>query len=245
MVRTGTSHLAALVICTLEIVSREYRKLGIEIGNTLTFKKSRGIVSEHNGLREVVISWLWADATRFLKESISYASDTEVLLYLACMYGLQEQFDDMMKTIDQAVKINEGIRERFQEPRFLLMLLNASHSERTKIEKLGKKIGLTLPISKDCFCSTLRNIDFIERNAYVTWLALKRNVSKVGTEIFVVEVGSREGKIGIEAYAAVYRPGQRSLSKIAFGDTNNQNTVEELFDKLNPNIYFICLDQEP
>jgi len=132
---------------------RELRQLSIEMSaavvNGYDPTTQMGIIMASLGrgmggfrrLKHDDIIWLAAIATSYLRENVLEATtpDAEGLLYLACMYGYQQQFEDMMKIIDKAVKIDGEIKERFQQRKILLTLLRAcsSHELRNEMEPVA------------------------------------------------------------------------------------------------------------
>jgi len=88
------------------------------------------------------IARLAATAIHYLRENVleTTVPDAEGLLYLACMYSYQEQFEEMIRVIDRAVKIDERIKGQFQQRKILQALLCACNSDEIKMEILRKRV---------------------------------------------------------------------------------------------------------
>ncbi len=112
----------------------------------------------------------------YLEETIRNNSslDKEALIYLACIYSYQEQYDQVIKTVDRAIKIDQDAKEEFQKPEYLSMLIRSCGREKTNMEGLGRKIGLKLPVSKDPFCQFLSSFDLVNWDVFIQWIAINR-----------------------------------------------------------------------
>jgi len=186
------------------------------------------------------------------KSAISYLRETALnidkpnskgLIYLACMYGYQKGYNEMMKILDLAIKTDEEAREEFQESRKLLTLLSACASDRTRLEKLGKKIGLVFPATKSSFCSSLENIDIVGRTTYIHWIAVGRPRTSYGEECFIIKIFAHDEVMGRKVDAFYHKVNDASNITI-IAEQDNPIDIEELFNRINPNFFLICLAEE-
>jgi len=167
--------------------------------------------------------------------------DTEGLLYLACMYGYQQQFDEMLEIIDKAAKVDEEIKEEFREPKKLASLLRACGSDPSSIERLGRKIGLILPASKDTFCNFLKNYDLTEKHTFIEWIAIKRPDASGAKGIFVIKITPPYAVNKGLVDASALRIEDGLIETIVPVDKNV--TIEELFNRLN-SLFFLISPNE-
>lgn len=223
---------------------REYRKLGLRMAEAVIHD---GHIFTDNPKEPYVMwiykqnerSWLARSAISYLTETVLKAAtpEAEDLLNLACMYGYQQKFDQMIQIIEKAVKIDEAIKEKFRERAVLLMLLRGCRSDRSNIEKLETKIGIP-PVSKDSFSDFIKTFDLVDFHTYIEWLAVKRPSAPGGGSIFVIKIGhplpSKEEIVS--AYAQNLEDGK--IEPIVPDAT--PVPVEELYDKLHPLFYLIC-----
>ncbi len=133
--------------------------------------------------------WLSTSAISYLRENVLEATTpyAEGLLHLACMYGYQQQFEDMMITIDKAVQIDGEIKKRFQQQKILLTLLRACGSDQMKLGRLRKRLGI-LPDSKRNFCKFIQDFDLIDFHGYIKWIGMKRPNAAGERGIFILHI---------------------------------------------------------
>lgn len=185
------------------------------------------------------IERLTQSAFDFLLETVFNAAtpDAEAWLYLACMYGYRQQFKMMLQAINKAMQADEGIEEEFREPKKLIALLHACGSDSSSLAKLGKKIGLVIPASKNTFCNFLKNYDLTEKHTFIEWLAIKRPGASGERGIFVIKItppyAVNEGLVD----ASALRVGDGKVETIV--QVDKQVTIEELFERLNALFFLI------
>jgi hypothetical protein len=195
-----------------DVKQRELRHLGIEMSIAVIDGydpvTQRGIMVAGLGrgmggyrkLERNDIARLAATAINYLQENVLETTmlDADGLLYLACMYGYQQQFEDMISTIGQAVKIDEQIKEKFQQRKILQMLLRACNSDQIKLEVLRKSLSLPL-VTKKIFCEFLQDFDLTGFNGFIEWIAVKRPSAPGEKGTFLIKITppypSNEGKV--------------------------------------------------
>jgi hypothetical protein len=111
----------------------------------------------------------------YLEETLLHEGlpDAEGLMYLACIYGYQKRFSEMIVTIEKALAVDAGIPEEFRQPRKLEILLLSCGSDRSKVEQLSRKLGIP-PVTKEAFCSFITDFDMEGFSGYIQWIAVKR-----------------------------------------------------------------------
>ena len=177
---------------------REFRQLGIEMSIAViggydpliqmsirTAGLGRGMVGYWR-LQHDDLVWLSDSAISYLKENVLEATtpDAEGLFYLACMYGYQQQFEEMMKIIDKAIKIDGEIKEKFQQRQILLTLLCACGSDQTKVERLRKRLGIPT-VFKRTFCKYNQDFD-PNFQGYIQWIVIRRPSTPGEKGIFII-----------------------------------------------------------
>lgn len=180
---------------------RELRKLGIEMSGAVIngydpiqqmgmvrAGLGRGMVGFRK-LERDDITGLTTSAISYLQENVLDATtpDAEGLLYLACMYGYQQQFEEMMKSIAKAVKLDEEIKEGFQQRKILLTLLSACGSDQMKWERLRKRLGIPL-VSKNAFCKFIQDFDLTDFHGFIQWIAIKRPNATGARCTFIIQI---------------------------------------------------------
>jgi len=93
--------------------------------------------------------------------------DRDGLVSLACMYGCSGQYDPMIRTIEHAIRIDENARDDFQEMKRLSLLIIACNSQKSSLEKVGKKIGIDLPLSKGQFTKIIIDLEDTKKNEWI------------------------------------------------------------------------------
>lgn len=230
---------------------REFRLLGIEMSiavidgyNPLTQRGrivaglGRGMVGYRSLNRDEVVQ-LATSAINYLRENVHDTGipDSEGLLYLACMYGYQQQFDDMMKIIDKAVKIDEEIKERFQQRKTLLTLLRACGSDQMKLERLRKKLGI-LPVSKKSFGKFIQDFDLTDFHGFIQWIAIKRPSAAGERGIFQIMITppyvQNNGLVSASALSVESWQPEHVSNGESMGISNLYNALHASFDLICP-----------
>jgi len=105
-----------------------YRKLGIEMSITVTDgfelpkQMSLGLSGYRNRLRKDEIVQLTNSGISYLRETVLNATtpDTDGLLYLACLYGYQQQFDEMVGIVEKTTNIDDRMKGKFRQRKILV-----------------------------------------------------------------------------------------------------------------------------
>ena len=225
-----------------------YRKLGIEMsiavldGFDLPKQMSLGLVRYRNRLRKDEIVQLTNSGISYLRETVLNATtpDTDGLLYLACLYGYQQQFDEMVGIVEKTINIDDRMKGKFRQQKILLTLLRACGSDRTKLEKLRKNIGVS-PVTKKSFSKHIKDFDLEGFHGYIEWIAMKKldAVGETGSFIIKITPPYAVNKGLVDATALRVEDGKTET--IVPVDKNV--TIEELFDKLN-SLFFLISPSE-
>lgn len=128
----------------------EYRKLSIAFSEAVidAFYQGLGVISTSLITPQTLpahTSQLGRYINRaifYLEETVSHSetADRDSLVRLACMYGCAGKYEEMLRVIERALKLDENTCDDFQEPKRLSLLVRACGIDKRKIEKLGKKI---------------------------------------------------------------------------------------------------------
>lgn len=217
----------------------EYRGWGIALARAIVYPVNRPAD---------LVTWIVTNAIRFLEESVSSAPDPEALLYLACMHGYRDEYDAMIASTRRAIRLDEEIKERFQENITVLILIKACGCNRDRMEKLGNSIGLELPVSKEGFCRVMRKVDWVaQRGTFLNWTAVKKpgRTGKQGR--FMVKVMAASDLNGEEVYAACYHQdsmgGNVYEPETKIGARDNQVPLEKLYEELDKTFFLICMSE--
>lgn len=227
----------------------EFRQLGIEMSVAVlggydpliqmsirTAGLGRGMLG-YRRLTHDDIVWLSASAISYLKENVLEATtpDPEGLLYLACMYGYQQQFEEMMKIIDKAIKIAGEIKEKFQQRQILLTLFRACGSDQTKVERLRKRLGIPT-VFKRTFCKYIQdfNPDF---QGYIQWIAIKRPSTAGEKGIFIIHITPPYEQYKGQVSASVLSVESWQGENIANGELVS---ISKLYDTLHASFTLLC-----
>lgn len=230
---------------------RELRQLGIEISTTIINGydpvTQRGLMMAGLGkgmtgywrLERNQLPSLAVRAITYLRENVleTTVPDAEGLLYLACMYGYQQQFEDMIRTIRQAIKIDKEIKVKFQQRKIQQMLLRTCDSEQIKLERLRKSLGLP-HVTKKFFCQFLQDFDLTNFNGFIEWTAIKRPNVSGERGPFLIQITppypSNDGKVSASA---------QSIESWGFETVVSNTepvTVENLYDTLHSSFILFC-----
>jgi len=233
-----------------EFRQRAFRQLGIEMSiavingydpilqrGMIIAGLGRGMVGYRKLERDEII-WMNTSAITYLQENVLDATtpDSKGLLYLACMYGYQQQFEEMMKIVAKAVKIDEEIKEAFQQRKILLTLLCACNSDQMKWEKLRKRLGIPL-VSKNAFCNFIRDFDQTNFHGFIEWLAIKRPSAAGERGIFIIQVTPPY----VQNKGLVYAPALNVESWQYENVTNGEAvSIGKLYDVLHASFVLLC-----
>jgi hypothetical protein len=152
------------------------------------------------------------------------------------MYGYQQQFEEMMKIIDKAVKIDGEIKEKFQQRQILLTLLHACGSDQMKVERLRKRLGIPR-VSKKPFCKFIQDFDLTDFHGYIQWVAIKRPSAAGEKGIFIIHITP----------PYVQNKGLVSASTLSVESWNSENIANgelvstgKLYDVLHASLVLLC-----
>ncbi len=171
----------------------EYLQLGIRHAQTVIDGLPLEISGEYGQTFRVYTKDMLAphirSALAYLEETVLHAGlpDAEGLLYLACIYGYQKQFNEMITTIDKALTVDARIQEEFRQPRKLEILLLACGSDHSKIEQVSQKLGIPT-VTKETFCSFITDFDLEGFTGYIKWIAVKRPNTPGEKDVHIINV---------------------------------------------------------
>ncbi len=227
-----------------------FRQLGIEISKAVIdgydpiIQKGMIIAGLGRGmpgywkLEHDEIVWLSTRAISYLRENVldTTTPDGEGLLYLACMYGYQQQFDNMMSTIDKAIQIDGEIKQSFQQRKILLTLTRACSSDQVKLDRVRERLGIP-PTSKLSFCKFIQDFDYTDFHGYIYWLAIKRPsaAGERGTFLLMITPPYEQYQGQVRASAQSVESWQ--IETVADGYFLN---ISELYDALDAAFFLTC-----
>jgi tetratricopeptide (TPR) repeat protein len=181
----------------------------------------------------------------YLEETDQYDehSDREVLVNLACMYGCAGRYDEMIRVIERAIKVDENARDDFQEAKNLALLMRACWTDRQKIEKLGKKIGKELPLSKDEFVRIVKKIDPQNLRGYINFFAFKKHRGGTEEYVYVIKITpvDKQGQISL---TGLYLTLESKDVKEIPSTTGQTVSIEDFFDEVDKELFVICSPED-
>src|SRR6266568_724211 len=133
----------------------------------------------------------------YLEETVqnSEAAGREGLVNLACMYGCAVRYENMIRAIERATKVDDNAKDDFQEAKRLSLLVYACGTNRYLIEKLGKKIGKELPLSKAEFVRIVNKVDLESRHGrYIDFFAVRRQPILTEDYVYIIKVGAADAQ---------------------------------------------------
>lgn len=224
------------------VKQQEHLQLGIRHAEVVIEGLPLEISTEYNQIIRVYTKDMLAPYVRsaisYLEETLLQAGlpDADGLLYLACIYGYQKQFNPMITTIDKALTVDARIQEEFLHPRKLEILLLACGSDRSKIEQVSQKLGIP-PVTKETFCSFITDFDLEGFSGYIKWIAVKRPNMPGEKGVHIINVCPPYVQRGglVCAHSQIYETGQ--IEGIA---TSPQLvSVETLYDVLSRSFFLV------
>ena len=234
---------------------QEHRKLGNDFSSAVIGEFYQGMsrrmsnittTMQGTSLQRGQIPLYLSKAIFYLEETIqnAEAAGREELVNLACMYGCAGRYEDMIRTIERAVKVDENARDDFQEAKRLSLLAYACGSNRRLIEKLGKKVGKDLPLSKSEFTNIINNVDITNRANYLDFIALKKHRAMMGENVYVIKITASDVQ-GQRVVSGLY------LTIIEAKDSHDipsppgqQTPIEDFFDEVDKALFVICFSEE-
>ncbi len=213
----------------------EYLQLGIRNaqvvidGLPLEFSSEYG--QTHRVFTRDTLAPYTSKAITYLEETVLYGElpDAEGLMYLACIYGYQKQFSEMIKIIDKAIMIDKEVQEAFRQPLRLEILLLSCGSDKSKVELVSQKLGIP-PVTKEAFCSFITDFDIEGYSGYINWIAVKRSNMPGKKGVHLIKICPPYVQNGglVSAYSQAYETGQ--MEEIT--SSPQFVTIEKLYDIL-------------
>jgi len=226
----------------------EYRKLSNLYSEAVReeFYQGPSGLSEHPSLigKDRIASYI-KKAVFYLEETDQYSqhSDREILVNLASMYGCACRYDEMIRAIERAIKVDENARDDFQDAKNIALLMRACGTDRRKIEKLGKKIGKELPLSKDEFVRTIKKVDLQNLRGYINYFAIKKHRSAAEEYVYVIKITAVDEQ-GQRSICGLYLTLESKDSKQIPSTEGQTVSMEEFFDEVDKELFVVCFIED-
>jgi hypothetical protein len=232
----------------------EHRKLGNDFSLAVMSEfysgLSRGMsitaYQQGTSLQRGQIGLYLSKAIFYLEETVqnSETAGREELVNLACMYGCAVRYEDMIRTIERAIKVDENARDDFQEAKRLSLLVYACGSNRHLIEKLGKKVGKDLPLSKAEFVSIISKVDLQSRRGrFIEFFAVRRQRSSSTDYVYIIKIGADEEQ-GQRLVNGSYLTVIKGNDKHDVTSIDEEVTIEEFYNRVDKELFIVCFSEE-
>ena len=239
---------------------REHRELGLEmsaavIGNVDFIKqmylRAAGYPFDppysESRLDDEERAYFINHAILYLTETVLHPAnpDAQGLLYLACMYGCHNQYDDMILVLGKAAQISpivQGMKDEFRERPMMLILLGTCGVDHGKIEILREK--LELPESTEqFFCKYIIKEYPLNPNyshgEFIKWVAVKRPDAPGISGTFVISISPLYPALKGTVYAFASTPNGRQ-EEIVPAQQDRRVSIEELYRILTSVFILFC-----
>jgi hypothetical protein len=160
------------------------------------------------------------------------------------MYGCAFRYEDMIRTIERAIKVDENAKDDFQEAKRLSLLVYACGSNRYLIEKLGKKIGKELPLSKTEFVRIVSKVDLESRRGrFIEFFAVRRQRSSSTDYVYIIKMSATEEQ-GQRLVFGLYLTVIKGTDKQDVTTLDEKIPIEEFYDRVDKELFVICFVEE-
>jgi tetratricopeptide (TPR) repeat protein len=234
----------------------EYRKLSRAYAEAVidAFYHGLGVISTDDTIIAQTLAVHRNQLSRYIDRAIFYleeavlhseTADRDGLVRLACMYGCAGRYEEMIRVIESALKVDENASDDFQEPKRLSLLVRACGIDRRKIERLGKKIKKELPLSKEEFIRVFED----HRHTYGTpgdFFAITRQSNGKGHDYIVRITSFVNDDNGLRVSCQIVREfsGDEDVQFVPPLDSRSPADrllpVEEFFNEINKQLFVIC-----
>lgn len=159
---------------------------------------------------------------------------------LALMRGFNRDYENMMRSIQEALTIDKTLLDYFREPKHLTMLTYACEENRDHLEALGKKLDHDLPLPTANIITTIENLG--QRTVNASWYVLdqtqtQKNRSEIPTRVYIYATQDSAGRYLWQATAVRIRYPQHEQESFHL---DKAIPIGELIAELNKRFFFIC-----
>lgn len=225
----------------------EYRKLGDDFSRVImgSFYRVQGGTVNPQGvdIPKEQLFWYTNQAIYYLEETTINAGtpDREGLVNLACMYGCAGQYDKMIRIIEKAVQIDDNAKDDLKEAKRLSLLAFACGSHKSLIEKLGKKIGLNLPMPREEFTRQINDVDLVGRSAYIQCFAMSKVFSPTENSACILKFFVRDAGTGRLIHSGgYYRATNPSTHYDSLVPSGKEISADDFAEKVYQDFFVIC-----
>lgn len=225
------------------------RKLGNDFSRAVIdkfYSNLGGAVAYLQANRDLMRSYM-NKAIFYLEETVrSSKPDRDILVNLACMYGCADRYDDMIRVIEQAINADENAKDDLQESKRLSLLMRSCGTDKRKIERLGKKIGKELPLSKGEFIRIVTSVDpDISHENYTTFFALRKQQLPTQSYVYIIRIACPNMQGQRLVTVGFYFPELETQNIKNLVPTGSQPlSVEEAFNEIDKELYVICSPED-
>src|SRR6266568_4698704 len=184
----------------------------------------------------------------YLEEAIlhSETAGRDGLVQLACMYGCAGRYEEMIRVMERALKVDENAKDDFQEAKRLSLLVRACGTDKRRVEKLSKKIDKELPLSKKMFTEIIKDVYNQPLSSYANFFAITRQPTNKGN-VYIIRITSYSNddngiQVGGQVFAEFsdgedlqYIPERGSLPP-----SDWKLPIGEFLDEINSRFFVIC-----
>jgi len=247
----------AVALCP-DFRQRELRQLGIEmsiavIDNCDRIKRDHmNVAGSTRGVQYFVIKLEQDERTFFTDHAIRYLTETVLnadnsnaqgLLYLACMYGCRQQYDEMMEVLDRASWLSQVVqvmKDQFRKRPMMLFLVGACGSDQTKIERLRITLNLP-PTTQSFFCEYAKEFPLASYQLpapYIEWIAVRKPDAAGESGTFIIKITPPHPSKQEKVDAFLTPSDGRYQTPIV--PEENRVSIEELYGILISSFFLFC-----
>lgn len=183
----------------------------------------------------------------YLEESLVYseAIDRDFLVALVCMYGFYpDRYEEMIRYMEQAIHLDSYVKEDFASYHALAMLSRACNRDRHRMERIGRKIDVELPMTRDSFLKTVQDINGdISHGHYKQVYVIKKTIGLSSNCFYSIRFSTYEKDGKYEVPSAGYQGSTNDY--ISFLEENESPiSLEDFYDRISKQFYLITLKTE-
>ncbi len=192
------------------------------------------------------------EAVQWLEEALKHQDNPagQVTAALALMYGFKEEYEKMMKTVQEVRTNYPALLSYLQTPDHLMMLVYACNMDQARIQELVKLLDVSLPTEEEVRTALQKPPESIDKQ-FVDWYAVELydgvNASKMPVRIRIFYPHIQETDEVTKAL--IYKLGHQPIPRPDYTKEPDPThpserafdlPVDELLQQLFDEFFFLC-----